>query len=157
MNVQIMVWPQITTISPQFRRAMIRARNARAASFDYKGVTFHHAQLDIYTILNGGLDAQLPEIFREELTVNFVSLSSDIPAQLKPKPGRYAGKNFGFSRIYECCVDPKGVTSNGKPMLYVTGGMDSFDDVVKFFRRVMTGKLTPGYNGDPWSLKVYRH
>ena len=159
-GVTIEVYPSHTALSDGFKDVLGRQSRARRGRFTYRDTEFrpvydpeHGGRLKDVKVVLSGLDAPLPAVFQDELTVATVTLSADIPDPLTARIGWYAGPNFGLPGAL-CCVDPNGEIHEGKPQLYAGG--ENFTNVVALFRRVMAGELMPGCRGNIWSSKIYR-
>lgn len=156
-GVIIEVFPRHATVSGSFLTAVRQAVSQRQSTLHYKGALFHiryhrgGVLKEVKAVLRG-VEASLPLVFRGELEVNFVTLRCPAPPHLKAKAGWYSGYNFGFPDA-NCCVDPRGETSQGSA-IYAIGG--NFSSVISLFKRVMTGELQPGHNGDKWSKAIRR-
>jgi hypothetical protein len=158
--VTIEIHPAIAQgMSEEFSATLRAVLNKKRQVFNYKDTTFQveyrGSQPKGIKVTLNSLDAPLPAVFQNELTVNFVGLRASIPSKVRAQTGWYVGDNFGFPDA-GCCIDPEGEHPKhmGLPTIYAAG--DKFASVVGLYKLVMTGKLTPGYKGDKWSDRVYR-
>jgi len=158
-DVTIEIFPQLTgEISKAFSYALLKAVLAGKTELVYRKTTFRIDYRADGTTTNirvvySDLGASLPPVFQSgELKVRAISLRSKLPPKLRAAAGTYVGANFGLPHA-NCFVDPDGYAT-GEPQILVEG--ENLIQVVLLYRRVMTGKLTPGYDGDIWNSMVYR-
>lgn len=160
-SVTIEVHPYVEPgMNQEFADEFRAALHARRTEFDFKKTTFRIGYVgndvkEVKTVLHG-LNAPLPAVFTDYLTVSSVTLHSRVPRRVRAKTGWYDGARFGFPGA-GCCVDPKGKHPNhlGRPQIYAVG--DGYAKVIGLFEKVMAGRLNPGAPGSPWSgMKGFR-
>jgi hypothetical protein len=143
--LEIFIYPSDTGAPRNFLQLVQQTAQSGQDCFGYEGEAFYFERDEngmvtgVFCCVNEA--SGLPSIFRTgRLSVGRVLAWTAIPAPLVSPPGRYDGTLLGYEKTIGC-VDPRGQTTNGRPMIYAVS--TDYQSAVYFLYAVLQRRAEP--------------